>query len=902
MRLNKNLFFSALLFISIAGYSQVSTFSEEERPWLWWYWLGSAVTPEGLQRHIDAFKKEGAGGVNIAATYGVDGYEKEAIPFMSPHWIDMVNYTADISAKNNMAIDLSLGSAWPYGGANVTKQMAAQHVTGGRLFTVHNGEKVNKPVGDSGTAVATIAAYSDDGRYIDLSSKLSGKGILSYTFPKGNWEVYGMFSVPTRQMVKRSGPGGAGLVLDHFNKVAVEKYLKRFDSLFLNGRHIRSVFNDSYEVYGADFTPGFLDEFLKRRGYDLRRYLNIFFSDVNSTERWRILCDYRETISDLLLHDFVEPWNEWAHSHGITTVEQAHGSPANWLDLYAASDIPQTESFGASNFHIPFVRTDKDYAPEVFGRPDKLVMKFASSAANVSGKKLVSSETATWLANHFNVTLLQVKPQLDEVFISGINHVMLTCATYSPFNLDFPGWLFYPSSNFGHNSAFFDFMPDLSNYISRSQKILQSSEPDNEILLYYPIYDIWSECPEDDRSKLAMTAVHNPQEWFYKNDFGNVARKLRDGGFDFDYISDGQLTKLSVTQNKLLTNAGKNYKAIVLPSCMRLPLPTLISLQRLAAQGVPVIFAYKTPYDVPGYADWNQRKTKLKELMDEMRHSPNVFITDDFLNRLQALGLKKELFPAFQLEFIRKKSSDGIIYFIANQQDQFREGWIPLPESFASVWEYDPMIDQQGLLKIKDNKVYIQLNPGQSCFLKVLNTQTNDKSWTYFHENNSFVLQGPWKVIFEKGGPSIPSSYEVNDLESWTQSPDTMSKYFSGTARYEITFDLPAEILTKKNFRFDFGDIREMAEVTLNDQPLGRTWSVPFRLDVPKNLLKEKSNRLVIKVTNLDANRVIWLDRNKVKWHPYFFVDINYGSFDASTWQPRESGLLGKVRLESSKD
>jgi hypothetical protein len=92
-----------------------------------------------------------------------------------------------------------------------------------------------------------------------------------------------------------------------------------------------------------------------------------------------------------------------------------------------------------------------------------------------------------------------------------------------------------------------------------------------------------------------------------------------------------------------------------------------------------------------------------------------------------------------------------------------------------------------------------------------------------------------------------------------------------------------------------------MAEVYVNDKRIGRVWSVPFLLDIPVGLLKKKANRLMIKVTNLDANRVIWLDRNKVPWQQYFFVDITYGPFNAANWKPFPSGLLGEVTLESSK-
>ena len=54
---------------------------------------GSMVNKEGIEQQLDAFQKEGLGGVNISATYAVKGFEKQSIPFMSPKWVDMVNYT-----------------------------------------------------------------------------------------------------------------------------------------------------------------------------------------------------------------------------------------------------------------------------------------------------------------------------------------------------------------------------------------------------------------------------------------------------------------------------------------------------------------------------------------------------------------------------------------------------------------------------------------------------------------------------------------------------------------------------------------------------------------------------------------------------------------------------------------
>lgn len=396
--------------------------------------------------------------------------------------------------------------------------------------------------------------------------------------------------------------GGEGLVIDHFDKNTVHQYLKRFDALFQSRSDLRSTFNDSYEVYGADYTPVLLDEFKIRRGYDLRKVLYLLDPSNKSDEARRVLCDYRETVSDLLLDNFVKVWHEWANSHGVKTVEQAHGTPANWLDLYGASDIPQTESFGASPLNIKNVRIDKVYNEKSFGRPDKMLLKFASSASHVMGKSLTSSETATWLGDHFKVALSQVKPQIDELYISGINHIMLTCGAYSPKEIDFPGWRFYPAANFGITSAFKETIPNFSLYVARCQHLLQNSLTDNEVLLYVPMHDFWTESDDEDgRSKLKMFTIHNPDTWFYRQDIGDIARTMKREGFDFDYISDRQIIMSDAVNGKIVTPGKSAYTTIVVPCCKRMPLSTLRQLRQFAEKGVQIVFAYRMPRDIPGY-------------------------------------------------------------------------------------------------------------------------------------------------------------------------------------------------------------------------------------------------------------------------------------------------------------
>ena len=74
---------------------------------------------------------------------------------------------------------------------------------------------------------------------------------------------------------------------------------------------------------------------------------------------------------------------------------QSHGSPANTAWIY-----------------IVWLIFPKQKAHDI------LRFKFATSAANVMGKKLVSSESATWLNEHFLSSWGDVKKVIDLFFLA----------------------------------------------------------------------------------------------------------------------------------------------------------------------------------------------------------------------------------------------------------------------------------------------------------------------------------------------------------------------------------------------------------------------------------------------------------------------------------------------------
>lgn len=432
-------------------------------PWTYWWWPGSAVDEANITRNLERYAAAGLGGVHIIPIYGAMGYEDRYIPYLSPRWMQVLSHTVSEAKRLGMGVDMTSGTGWPFGGPQVAPETAARKVhieklacEGGAAFRHDFGKAV----------IVAVRASDAKGATVDLSGKLSPSGELVWSAPSGSWTIYALVVEGTGQKVKRAAPGGEGLVMDYFSRNALANYLSKFDRAFDAAgpsARVRAFYNDSYEVYGADWTENLPCEFKARRGYDLLAHLPELAGDGPDDRVSRVRHDYNETVSDLLLDEFARSWAAWAHRRGSVTRSQSHGSPGNLLDLYAAADIPETEAFGPSGFPIPGLMTGSTDIPEEFGHPDMLVGKFASSAAHVAGKPLVSSESCTWLGEHFKVALSQVKPEIDALFLAGVNHIFFHGIAYSPDDASWPGWLFYASTDFTPANTIWRDIPSLTS-------------------------------------------------------------------------------------------------------------------------------------------------------------------------------------------------------------------------------------------------------------------------------------------------------------------------------------------------------------------------------------------------------------------------------------------------------
>lgn len=904
------------------------------------WWPGSIGTNADLSYALEKYKAAGLGGIEVTCIYGVKGQEDKFHNYLSPEWMSLFTHILGEGKRLDMGIDLANASGWPFGGPWVDPSDACRNINL-KTWTLKEGERLRekvefiqqplvRPVGqkpdikklidpisknkdlqlyaldqirfEKPIPLKCLMAYSSTGNPIDLTDKVTPSGILEWTAPSGEWTLYALFEGWHGKMAERAGPGGEGDVIDHFSGKAIDDFLSHFDEIFrkYDVTSLRGYFNDSYEVDDAsgqaNWTDAMFDEFKSRRGYDLRSYLPALFQKDTPDKNARVLSDYRQTVSDLILEKFTKHWTEWANKQGKITRNQSHGSPGNILDLYAASDIPETEGAELTK------------------------QKFASSASNVTGKKYTSCESATWLNEHFISTLSDVKKAADIFFLGGVNHLFFHGTCFTPKDEPWPGFLFYAAVEFTPANSFWKDFPALNKYIARVQSFMQQGKADNDILLYFPVFDRYADAG---RGMLEHFDAVSPA--FRGTPFRTGADQMIEKGYSFDYISDLQISKTDFSDGILHTQ-GNNYKTIVLPGCKYIPFETFEKIVSLAHKGAQVIFYGNMPENISGFGGFEKKTedfNRLKNSLDfKAVNGQNLKVAETgkgkimFGTDLSALlgyaGIRRESMTDSKVAFMRRKTESGTIYFLKNQSSDPFEGWIPLNVKSATIALFNPMTGDYGIAKTRiaaneTTEVYLKLLPEESFIVETSNKNVSGKSYMFYeHASAPSEMKGDWTLKFEEGGPVLPSERKLASLVSWTETGGDEVKNFSGTASYSINFKKPAG--KADAYLLDLGKVSSSARVILNGKEIAILIGPEFEVIIDKKLFKA-DNTLEIKVSNLMANRISYMDRNKIEWKRFYNVNFSArlrennknGIFDASEWKPMESGLIGQVSITAVK-
>ena len=849
------------------------TSSDEAKAGARWWIFGSAVDTANIRWNMEQYASHGIGALEITPIYGVQGEDSREIPYLSDKWMEMLRFTMEQGKRLGIEIDMATGTGWPFGGPWVPLEESTSKM----VIVEGNGEgkkvdhlqltaKDNKP---ENCRFVGAYAFGEGGAYADLTSSATdaGKGsiVINAKLPsKGKWRIVALFQKLGVMKVKRPAPGGEGWVVDHFNKSSVEHYLKHISDAFdrTGTPYPHTFFNDSYEVSEGDYTPQLFEEFEKRRGYSLKEKFNLLVDGDK-----KVVADYRETLGDLILENFTKTWTAWAHSHGAITRNQAHGSPANLLDCYAAVDIPEIEGFGLSEFGIKGLRTDAGFTRK--NDSDFSMLKWAPSAAHVSGKKYASSETFTWLTEHFRTSLSQMKPDLDLMFCAGVNHMFFHGTAYSPKEAQWPGWKFYASVDMSPTNSQWRDAPFLMKYIQRCQSFLQWGKPDNDFLVYLPVRDIWN--TRSTGKRLMQFAIHNMGA--LAPDFIKAVLAIDKAGFDCDYISEQQLQQVTVNSDGSVTTAsGQHYKGVIIPKS-----------------------------DVMLTKD-------LEEKLNEMQvmHA-NVIYGSDNVEAMGNIAKAEEIKSRLGLKMIRRRNDCGYHYFIANLTPENVDEAVELGVKFENAMWFDPMNGKRYRADIKqDGKVRLDLRSGESMILETFDSKGSYDAAALgklstrkdsLYDRSGKMLTGGWQLTFKESVPEIDATYNIDNLQSW-ENIDDSTRVLMGTGVYDYTLTLSKnDVKGCNDWAIDLGDVRESARVYINGTLIGCAWAVPYVLQF-SDLLHAGQNDIRIEVTNLGANRIAQMDRDGVNWRrmkDINIVDIHYKKNNYSNWTPMPSGLNSRV-------
>ena len=248
--------------------------------------------------------------------------------------------------------------------------------------------------------------------------------------------------------------------------------------------------------------------------------------------------------------------------------------------------------------------------------------------------------------------------------------------------------------------------------------------------------------------------------------------------------------------------------------------------------------------------------------------------------------------------FVHRKAGDTDIYFVDNRNDRDEtvDASFRVTGKAPELWYAETGKAQPASYNIADGRttVPLHLEPWGTVFV-VFRKPSKATSLTLpkVVKTQLATVDGSWNVSFQPGR-GAPASVTLDTLSSWSDSQDKGVKYFSGTGTYTKTIQASADWF-KPGARLwiDLGDVKNLAEVTVNGKSLGVVWHAPYRVDVT-SALKAGANEVTIKVTNAWVNRLIG-DQQPDATTKYTFADVKPYKANSPLLP---SGLLGPVKLE----
>ena len=892
---------------------------DDARPMVRWWWFGPAATQPEIEREMTVMKQGGFGGFEATTCYplALDGELPGLTNYglLSPEHLAALGFAAAKAKELGLRMDLTLGSGWPYGGTQISRSNAVDAIRESEPVKVSPGQtNVEMPMvrGRNGVEESQIIAAllgpvknapAGASPYVPLEIR-SNMALLPADLRGATEVTFYTLGFPGLVQVKRAAVGGEGYIVDHYSPTAIGTFIKDVAEPEVKAcgpNPPYAIFCDSLEVAGENWTPNFLAEFKKRRGYDLEPLLPALFGDLGS-KTLDIRYDWGRTVTEIFNDYFNKTFTKFAHENDTRFRIQGYGTPPAAVSSYAYCDLPEGELGGRNN--------EKDYS----------ATRWAASASHLLGKPVTSSETFTWLHSPiFRATPLDMKAEADLHFLCGINQVICHGWPYTAPGAARPGWSFYAAGVFDEQNPWWIVMPDVTKYIQRLSYILRQGAPVNDVALYMPNSDAWASFGN---RNFSLSGALGPK-------ISGSVRAITDAGYDLDFFDDEILAMRGKISGGTLEFSDMHYRAVVLPGVERIPLATMKTLEKFARGGGIVIASRRLPDLAPGYQtpeiDTQAVRVIVQRLFKD-KNAPGIFVEDD--SQIGA-ALAKRLQPdvAFSsgadvIGEVHRHTEDGEIYFIANtsNEPQNVQAAFRVTGLQAEIWNpMDGSVTATTIAGKSADTTTMELNLAPYASTVVAFTKRSlpaAKPLVWQGEvPPPLDLSSDWTVRFGKDNAPVT----MNKLASWLVLPNEVN--FSGVASYEKTITVPAGMLNQGlSLSLDFGrgtptqeqgrvqgyraeldaPVREAAILYINGERAGSVWCPPYSIDVTGKL-KPGENQIRIEVANLAVNYMAGI---KLPNYDYEGLVQEYGNRfqpqNLDAIQPLPSGLLGPLRLVAS--
>lgn len=692
---------------------------------------------------------------------------------------------------------------------------------------------------------------------LDLTANLDADGRLHWRPPPGQWQVLRLgCTLNDHCRVSTCSEGWDGYAVDPFDAEAFNRYWNAVvepliaDAGPLAGKTLKYLHTDSWEVEVANWTPTLREEFRRRRSYDLLPWLPVITGKlVNSREESnRFLHDFRRTMGDLAIDHHYRLFKANAHRHGLLIHPESggpHAVPIDAQQCLGYSDAPMSEFWAWSWRHR-------------VGDANRFFVKQPASAAHTYGHPLVLAEGFTTIGPHWQETLWDnLKPSFDQALCEGLNLLVWHAFVCSPASEGIPGQQYFAGTHLNPLVTWWDKSAPFFDYLNRCQFLLQSGRFVADVAYYY--------------------GDHVPN--FAQLKSSDPAKILP--GYDYDIVtSEVILERLSVKDGRLVLPDGLSYRLLVLPSRDAISLPVLRKIEALVAAGATVIGPQpRREQSLTDYPRADAEVVKLATALWNQSASQSTatapgkgrVIADRGAREvLQADGVAPDFefrarHPDALIDYLHRRDGDTEIYFVANRSNRTENVRATFRVSGRAPELWNPVSGERHFAttySAADGRTSLPLEftPYGSWFVVFREPATAHPA-TGGSNHPSFQplteLTGTWTVKFDPswGGPATTT---FDRLISWTERAEPGIKFYSGTATYVKSFDLPATVgnTADRSLFLDLGDLRELAEVRVNGQPCGITWSPPFRVDISP-AVKPGRNEVEIDVVNFWPNRII---------------------------------------------